>query len=219
MTFDVRQRLYSDDGDYNEAAAQEYRQQLMDLFVESPEGSALIDEGIEIGWAELLVVYSMDYEGVTPATMAPWHLESVVFSIFPRKVSAQPDEARGAILELRAFLRFLDREYEIENARECLEVLDDQAEARLARELGNPANFGMAKSFFMEGDARGFDLSSEEGLQQWVRAQNAEFASQGGAPSLPELQLPGGGRAKKRHDTRRAKRKMKRQSRKRNRRK
>src|SRR5262249_7154587 len=84
-------------------------------------------------------------------------------------------------------------------AGECAIFLEKPATtSRLKKELGNPANFGMAKSFMMQGEARGFDMTSEAGINQWMNTYNAELA-QGVTPPLP---LPGffdsgGGRGNK----------------------
>ena len=48
--------------------------------------------------------------------------------------------------------------------------LTPQAARRLERELQEPANFGMAKSFVLLGVSAGFDMESPEGMQAWVQA-------------------------------------------------
>jgi hypothetical protein len=49
----------------------------------------------------------------------------------------------------------------------------------LKEEMNNPDNFGMAKSFMTLGQQMGFDMTSEEGINQWAEAFNT-----GVAPSL-----------------------------------
>jgi len=221
MVFDIQQRLFDEDGDYMEGEAEEYRKQLMGLFAESPEGRVILDGGSDLGWADILMDYGISYEGVTPATMTAPDLETVLFGIFPRKVSAPPETAPDAIREIRAFWQFLSREFELKNAKACLKILDDRGEKRLAREMGNSANFGMAKSFFTMGQGRGFDVESEEGLQQWMQTYNAELPQKDWGDSslgLPPF-LEGESHRSKRIGTSRAKRKMQRKSRKRNRQK
>jgi hypothetical protein len=163
--------------------------------------------------------YSMTYMGVPPSTMSPSDLERVLFTIFPRKVSAHPKQAPLMIKECRAFWSFLDREFDLKNAKLCLTCLNDKAEKRLIKEMGNPANFGPAKSFYMLGKASGYDVSSEKGLQQWAEIYNAELS-----PSLPGdmepepfLHLLGDQQRFKRNTKHKNKRKMQRLSRKKNR--
>jgi len=65
--------------------------------------------------------------------------------------------------------------------------LDEKAARKLKSEMSNPANFGIAKSFVMMWMERGFDLSSEEGMNEWMAKYNAEIAA-GTGPRIP---LPG----------------------------
>ena len=184
MAFDIYQKIVNQDGEPVEKKAGAYRQQLFELFVESPEGQALIDEGIQPGWADMMVDYGINYLGVTPAQMTPDSLREVLFDLFPQKVSAEADEAPEIIHELQAFWKFLQREFQLKNAEACLKVLDDKAVRTLHKEMSNPANFGMAKSFVMMGKERGFDMATEEGINEWMVTYNAELA-RGTGPRIP----------------------------------
>jgi hypothetical protein len=42
--------------------------------------------------------------------MTPGNLREILFDIFPRKVSAEPDEAPNMVRELQEFWKFLQRE-------------------------------------------------------------------------------------------------------------
>jgi len=119
--------------------------------------------------------------------MSPGDVSEILFELFPRKVSASADEAPAIVRELQAFWLFLQREFQLENAAACLTVLDEKAAHKLKREMGDPANFGIAKSFFMMGLERGFDMSSEEGINEWMATYNVEIAA-GAGPRIP---LPG----------------------------
>ncbi|MBI3184852.1 MAG: hypothetical protein HYZ28_22160 [Myxococcales bacterium] len=116
--------------------------------------------------------FGFEYCGVSPAKMTVSDFEEVVFRIFPRKVSVGASQAGEIVDELRAFWRFVDREFGLKNAAQCLAALDDQAVKKLERKLSDPSNFGLAKSFVMAGQEAGFDTDTEEGLQQWVAANN-----------------------------------------------
>jgi hypothetical protein len=224
MAFNIHQKVVNRYGEPDEKKAAAYREQLFDLFVESPEGQALIDEGIRPVWADTMMDYGFGYIGVTPAKMTPDNLREILFDIFPRKVSAEPEEAPNMIRELQAFWRFLQREFQLENAAACLEVLEDKKSVRvLEDEMSNPANFGMAKSFFMMGKARGFDMYTEEGLNEWMETYNAELATGKGqrvpspfsAPIMPTFSGIFGGSTRKSQGQ--SRQKMARVSRKRNR--
>jgi len=133
---------------------------LFELFMESPEGQALIDEGIQPGWADMMMDYGINYLGVTPPKMSSGNLSEILFDLFPSKVSADAGEAPEIIRELQAFWKFLQREFHLENAAGCLKLLDDKVARRLEKEMSNPANFGIAKSFVMMGKERGFDMAT-----------------------------------------------------------
>ncbi len=187
MTFNIRQKIFDRDGMLLEKVAEQYKEQLSKSFFESPEGQALLDEGIEPGWSDMVVDLGMNYLRVTPATMSPDNLQEILFNLFPRKVSAEEDEAPDIIRELQYFWKFLQREFHLENAAACLKILDDEAANELKEEMSNPANFGIAKSFFMMGKDQGFDMSTEEGLQSWMETYNAGLA----AGTQPRIPLPG----------------------------
>lgn len=180
MAFNIHQRVFDRDGLPMEKKARQYQDELIRLFVESPEGKALLDEGLEPGWVDMMLDFGINYVGGTPPQMSPDNLREILFDLFPRKVSASADEAPEIIRELQACWQFMEREFHLENAAACLKVLDDKAARRLRREMSNPANFGMAKSFVMMGQERGFDMSTEEGINEWMQTYNAELAVGGG---------------------------------------
>lgn len=223
MAFDIRQPVTDPKtGEYDEQAALAYQDSVLELFAASPEGVAYSEQGGEIGWTSMFLEYAMSYLGLTPPEMDQGNLNEVLFQIFPRKVAVEPEEAPEVVAELRAFWSFLGRAYELPNAPQMLRLLDDKSAQRLERELANPANFGMAKSLVMQGKARGFDTTTKEGFDAWMRTYNAEL----GAPP-PMLTGPGdplpfpspsprsGGKARKEKN----RRKMAKASRKQNRRK
>ena len=187
MTFNINQSVFDRDGMPREKVAEQYKEQLSKLFIESPEGQALLDEGIEPGWSDMVIDFGMDYLGVTPAKMSPDNLREILFDLVPRKVSAEADDAPEVIRELQYFWKFMEREFHLKNAAACLKFLNDETANRLKEAMSNPANFGMAKSFVMMGRDKGFDMSTEEGVQSWMEIYNAGIAT-GTQPRIP---LPG----------------------------
>jgi hypothetical protein len=223
MSFDINQTVTdAESGEYDERAATAYQDALLELFAASPEGVAYSEQGRGIGWTSSFLDFALRHLGLTPPEMEADDLEEVLFELFPNKVSVEPEEAHDIVAELRAFWSFLQRAYSLPNAPELLGQLDDGAARRLERELADPANYGMAKSLVMQGKARGFDTTTQEGLDAWMHAYNAEL---GAPPPLgmsagPGLPLPGptqrsGAKARKEKN----RRKMAKASRKQNRRK
>lgn len=184
MSFDLNEAVFDEQGTYLEEKAERYEQALMEQFAASPEGQAIIQKGTELGWARAMIHYAITYRGVTPPTMTTSDLEEVVFDLFPRKVMAERGDGAEIIQELRAFWHFLQCVYQLPQATQILARLTPQAARRLEREMQEPANFGMAKSFVMMGKEAGFDMESPEGLQAWVNAYNAIVAPTTAVPSL-----------------------------------
>ncbi len=176
MSFDINEAVFDEQGTYLEEKAVRYEEALMDQFAASPEGQAITERGTELGWARAMIHYAMTYPGVTPPTMTPNDLEVVIYELFPRKVITERGDGEEIIQELGAFWRFLQRVYQLPQARQMLARLTPQAARRLERELQEPANFGMAKSFVLMGKEAGFDMESPEGMQAWVHAYNATVA-------------------------------------------
>ncbi len=132
-----------------------------------------------------MIHYAITYPGVTPPTMTPSALEEVAYSLFPRKVITEKGDGAEIIQELGAFWHFLQRVYQLPQARQMLARLTPQAARHLERELQEPANFGMAKSFVLMGREAGFDMESPEGMQAWVAAYNATVAPKMAAAEHP----------------------------------
>jgi hypothetical protein len=176
MSFDINEAVFDSKGAYQEEKAVRYEEALMNQFAASPEGQAIKERGTELGWARALIHYAITYPGVTPPAMTTGDLEEVVFDLFPRKVITERGDGAEIIQELQAFWRFLQRVYQLPQARQMLARLTPQAARRLERELQEPVNFGMAKSFVLMGQEAGFDMESPEGMRAWVEAYNATVA-------------------------------------------
>jgi hypothetical protein len=188
MSFDINEAVFDEQGTYLEEKAVRYEEALMDQFAASPEGQAIKERRTELGWAGAMIHYAITYPGVTPPTMTTSDLEEVIYDLFPRKVITERGDGAEIIQELRAFWQFLQRVYQLPQAKQMLAHLTPQAARRLERELQEPANFGMAKSFVLMGKEAGFDMESPEGMQAWVKAYNATVAPTMAVPSLhPEL--------------------------------
>ena len=173
MNFNIQQPVFDADGEYLEEAAERYREVLMERFEASAEGQDLVRQGGTVGWADTLMDLGMGYLEVTPATMTAEQLKTILFELFPRKVSAEPGCGQEIVAELQAFWRFLRREFGLPNAGACLRVLTTGTALRLDREMQNPANFGLAKAFLAQGLAHGFDMATPEGIQAWTETYNA----------------------------------------------
>lgn len=224
MVFNIHQQVFDENGEYLEKEEQRYLDQLVELFEASPEAQVLQNEGTEPRWIGMLFDYAIRYLEVTPAQMTASDLRELLFDLVPRKISAPAEDAPEIIREMQMFWTFAGREFHLGNAEACLKILDDKAVRLLRKEMGNSANFGFAKSFVMQGQERGFDMSNQEDLDEWMLIYNTELAHKTSLPfSFPEPWIApiatAGDREPGRHKTpgEKAKRKMAKHSRKQNR--
>lgn len=181
MSFDVHQSIFDPQGLLNDDARIAYQHALLEHFHASPEGQATLEEHSGT-WTGVFLTYAATHGGVTPPQMTVADLDHILLDIFPRQVSTAPDTAPDIVAELQAFWRFLGRAYALPQAPEILEFLDDEAVELLTQALGNPENFGPAKSMLMLGLERGFDMTTEAGIRTWMQTYNTELAQGRGLP-------------------------------------
>lgn len=185
MAFNIHEQVFSRDGTLIEGKAEQYQDQLLALFAQSPEWQEFRNEGYRGGWTGMMLDFGLNYVGITPPQMTPGHLREILFDIFPRKVTDEADKARDVIAELHAFWTFSQREFHLENAAAILAILDAKAVRMLKEEMDDPDNFGMAKSFVTLGKQMGFDMTSEEGINEWMAIYNAKIAGVTAPRSTP----------------------------------
>jgi len=195
MDFDIHRLDRLECGsEESEKAFDEFQKALLERFERSPEGQERLKADPDMGfWAGQLMYYGYQYEGATVPRMTVRDVNTVVTELFPRKISLySPDQADDAIPELVAFWKYLHREFLLPQADAILEFLHDVA-PDFPGMMNDPANFGMAKSFFAMGHAAGFDMTTREGLNAFMLAYNAgQFARQSlERPSMPFASLFG----------------------------
>jgi len=181
--FDFSKRLISE---YDGAIDWERIDGLLEEFLDSEEGKPYRPSGTH--WVPLVIEYALRYEVAKLPEIDRRVMQIVLFGLFPEKVSMAPEAAPEAIRETRAFWTFLQRQYGLKNAAGVLALLDPGAEGRLRKELADPSNYGMAKSFVMAGEAAGFDMTTQEGMNEFMAVYNARL----GLPPMPPAgALPG----------------------------
>lgn len=115
------------------------------------------------GVETLIMELGFNYTGKTIANLYPSDLEDILFDLIPRKVMVKSSDANSIIEDSIAFYQFLMREYQLNYAEECLEVLDINAVDILRNALGDSRNFGTGKSLFSE-QSEIFDDSFSQGV-------------------------------------------------------
>jgi hypothetical protein len=190
MAFDIHEldRLDLEDA-RAEQKLTDYEGALLKEFEKSPEGHAHFDAYPDGGhWITQFVQMGHHYLAKVLPRMTVVDVEEIVTELFPRKISLfSPDDADDTMPELIALWEYLKREHGLPQADSVLKFLHE-VEPRFKGMMNDPSNFGMAKSFFMAGQAAGFDMTREEDLDAFMLAYNASMmASQTGLPSRPPV--------------------------------
>jgi hypothetical protein len=195
MAFDIG-ALDKASGDLDERALSDYLDELMELFVASPEGRArqAIDPGIGF-WSHAFVDCGYGYLGVTPSGVTAADADELLSEIFPRKLSIpSADETADALPELIAFWEYLGREYRLPNAPSILRYLRSLKPESFGRWMMDPSRFGMAKSIVMAAQAEGYDVTDPESIDAFIAGYNSRLLeSAGPVPGrrgAPDLDFP-----------------------------
>ncbi|MHB1426405.1 MAG: hypothetical protein ACYC3I_24850 [Gemmataceae bacterium] len=181
--FDIHQTIHDGYEDIDEERIAAYIEGLMDEFDASAEAKPVLEQYGHQGYAALMLEYAIGYLGVIPPEMSLRDFNEVLWELFPRKVSTDPDSAAAIVAELRAFWNFLHHQYGLTNAVAIRATLTDAAVKKLHSALANPANYGMAKSFFMLGKQAGFDMTTQEGSDAFMAVYNSSLPRR--LPSTP----------------------------------
>ena len=193
VAFDFQRQLMSKGGELDEEAARKYAAELCRCFAESPEGEALAERGGEPGhYLDLFLDYAMRYTGASPAEMDAHDMREAL-DVMAQKVTSKPEDLDAAIPELEAFCDFVGRAFGFKEAAEWKRAIQAHA-PEFHRAVRDPSRWGMAKSMMMEGLARGRDLSTDQGINEWMRTLQAEqlarIEAERGQPPGEKLSLP-----------------------------
>jgi hypothetical protein len=178
MPFDINQL---NNLDYKEAEPllSDYINCVVEEFTKSPEGEAYTQKHPDFGeWIRTFTEMSYIYEGFTLPEITKANAETVMEHIIPRKLTLmERSEADDAISELVAFWNFLKREYKFRSAEAIITYLVG-IEGKFTDWMFDPTKGGMAKSFIMGGMQAGFDMRTQEGLQNFQKVYNQQILSE-----------------------------------------
>ena len=163
-------------GELQEDAAQKYLDTACHAFARSGEGKLLLAEDALAGHVYQFLDVGLHYLGKSVENMTAQDAKEILLEIFPRKVSLRADATDGVIKELVGFWRFCDRVHDIENARDIAAEIEKLGR-RFREAMSDPANFGLAKGFFMAGQEAGFDMTTQAGLNAFMQIYNRSALS------------------------------------------
>lgn len=174
----------------------EYIPALLDALTDSPEGQAYLtihpNEADYFGdWSGNFVYFAYAYLNVTLPKLKLQDAEVILNQLFPRKVSLpDPTEADSIIPELITLWQFLQRQYKQRNSTKILAFLH-KIQPSYPATMNDPANFGIAKSFLMAGQAAGFDMTTQAGVEAFQQQYNQQIQETGAPPpGFPALPAP-----------------------------
>jgi hypothetical protein len=163
-----------DGGETDEEAAYNYYETACQAFAGSTEGKAVLEEDEYPGYVHQFLELAITYLGVIVDNCAIQDVEEILLELFPRKVSMEADRCESVNAELAAFWRFVDRVHKVESAGEIAGVIESMSD-EFRSAMTDSSNFGIAKSFFTSGQNAGFDMTSQEGLNAFMAAHNANL--------------------------------------------
>lgn len=175
MTFDLHHIDHLDSMEESaDAEFDDYRAELLELFENSPEGQQHREKYPNGGWwIEMFMDYAFRYQGCSIPKLKLEDVDELLTDVLIRKISLQKrEEALDAIPELVAFWSFIKREFRTRNAGPILKYLETCSPDEFADAMFDPHQAGMAKSFFMQGNAAGFDMTDKKQIDQFMVLNN-----------------------------------------------
>jgi len=140
---------------------------------------SMLDSFLSGFWVRAFLDFGYNHEGIALPSMGRQEVERVVSDYFPRKISLRsPEEADSAMPELIAFWEFLGREFALQTAQSVVGYLRE-VQPSFRSWMLDPSKFGMAKSFFMAGQAAGFDMTDKSEMNAFAAAYNADSVRDG----------------------------------------
>jgi hypothetical protein len=153
------------DGQIDEDLFERYRNALMTRLSAREE---IPDE--VLAPAEMLVEFAAQFHGLTFPRITVDELETLLLETIPSRLAVGAEEAGRIVAGARELMRFVGDELGSVAAPQALVLLDGAFEKELERELANESNYDRGKQLVMAGIAAGFDMSSEDGVADFVRA-------------------------------------------------
>ncbi|HEY9738762.1 MAG TPA: hypothetical protein V6D06_20855 [Trichocoleus sp.] len=173
-----------------EPLLEDYIADVIDRFLQSDTGQAYVKDHPEGGhWIGTFIEMAYVYGELTLPKMTKGDVRQVMEQILPRKLTLMdPSDADDAVEELIAFWTFIQKTYRLRSAGAIVKYLQSIGN-QFPKWMVDPNRGGMAKSFFMEGVAAGYDMTTEEGLQA-LQAEYNQRLQQNASEQVPMVAPP-----------------------------
>lgn len=116
---------------------------------------------------ETFLEFLFNYELDDLKEIKPQNIKTVLTQIFPRKISAEPEELRNFIPVLVNFFESLKVKGVVKDTPALIKAVKDSEEEML-KNAKNPEYFGMAKSLVMQMKKDGVDFEDKEAVDRWI---------------------------------------------------
>jgi len=133
-----------------------------------------LDDGLvrmAVGDAAIALDWKFSYDDGHLGRWTTGDVTEFLLGWCPRKLSVSPEDCvtiPGSIAALTDYLAAKELLAPGCSSRAALVSAATDTAADFVAEMGNPANFGLAKSLFAEAGARGYDLADEASLAAWM---------------------------------------------------
>lgn len=151
-------------------------EELLDRFADRLDQAGAADTDIDqlVGTASLLLDWKWGYADGELVAWEPDHVHEFLLDWCPRKLSFRPEDSAALLDALKAWLEFLDATDLAAGSRPVsqLLMLADILAPEFLEEMGDPANFGLAKSLWAAAVAEGVDTEDPDAFKQWMSTFN-----------------------------------------------
>lgn len=169
----------------DEVAATGPLQRRANALLEALEGDGM--EPDQLAWVTLMTEYSIREQDALVHDLTPDDLEELVLVTLPADVTAAPEQAPAAVAALRAMLEHVARSPDAGHSVQLLGWMPVDLATQLEARLGDPTAFGPEKTLIMAGTWAGYDMSTEDGVAEFLAAQQimGEAARERAAQARP----------------------------------
>lgn len=170
---------YIDEDEATGDRANAWLKELTALFLASPEAQSVPEDQREPLWLHSVWQYAASLFQVPLSQLDPDQLEEILLETFPSKVSTEASEAFKVTAQLQAFFRFAARAFGASEVQPLLELLTPELTEEMHQRMADPSYYGMAKSLVMQAIEAGYDVSTQEGMEQAMAAYNLSMLGLG----------------------------------------
>jgi hypothetical protein len=149
----------------HDRAAITARARLLQQFAASPMGIALADED---GWVDMFLAAVAEHFDGSVWLLDDQIINVTLFEVIPAAISCSPDDADAIVTNVEAFIRFLQTSNRHVIEPSCMFAMQQpNIVARLRQALADTKKYNPAKAMFMAATQAGGDQTNQSGIHPW----------------------------------------------------